>query len=195
MYRFIRCRGGRVVLPRWMFALLLLPIIIVLSPSGICGQQKSSSKFELRTGSFTPGGFIPKQFTCDGADRSPAISWTNPPVGTRSFAIIEDDPDAPSRTFVHWVVYDLSAALRELPEGVSGDGRELGGGRQGITDFGRAGYGGPCPPPGKPHRYFIRLFALDTRLNLRPGAPRKELDAAMKGHILAWAELMGRYGR
>jgi hypothetical protein len=195
MYGFIRCRGGMAVLPRWTFALLFLPLIIVLSPSGIYGQQKSSSKFELRIGSFAPGGFIPKQFTCDGADRSPAISWTNPPVGALSFAIIEDDPDAPSGTFVHWVVYDLPAAFRGLPEALSGDESVLGGGRQGINSFERAGYNGPCPPPGKPHRYFIRLFALDTRLNLRPGAPRKELDAAMKGHILARAELMGRYGR
>jgi hypothetical protein len=195
MHRFIRCRGGRVVLWRWQFALLSLPIIIVLSPTGIHGQQRSSSKFELRTSSFTPGGPIPKEFTCDAGDRSPAISWTDPPSGTQSFAIIEDDPDALSGTFVHWVVYDLPAAFRWLPEALSGDESVLGWGRQGINSFERAGYNGPCPPPGKPHRYFIRLYALDVKLNLRPGAPRKELEAAMKGHILARAELMGRYGR
>lgn len=181
MLGFTCCRKGS------LFALLFF---VLATPADIWTQQTSS--MELRTSSFPAGGFIPKPFTCDAADKSPSISWTDPPKGTESFALIEDDPDAPSGTFVHWVVYDLPPDLRGLPESVpANDSR----GHQGMNDFGRRGYNGPCPPPGRPHRYFIRLFALDVKLNLRPGASRRELEAAMKGHILARAEVMGRYGR
>jgi hypothetical protein len=136
-----------------------------------------------------------KRFTCDGADVSPALAWSDPPSGTESFAIIEDDPDAPSGTFVHWLVYELPASYRQLPEALSGNDQMPDGARQGTNGFSRTGYSGPCPPPGRPHRYFIRFYALDSKLNLRPAATRRELDAAMKGHILAQAELMGRFGR
>jgi hypothetical protein len=189
---------GTLVLLRWTLAVLPPLISVVLAlvvPAEVRGQKASSSKIELKTTSFTPGGFIPKRLTCEAADVSPALGWTDPPPGTQSFAIIEDDPDAPSGTFVHWLIYDLPAASRRLPEGLSGNDQMPGGGRQGTNDFSRTGYSGPCPPPGRPHRYFIRLYALDARLNLRPAATRKELEAAMKGHILAQAELMGRYQR
>jgi hypothetical protein len=106
-----------------------------------------------------------------------------------------DDPDAPGGTWVHWVVYDLPASARQLPEHVSPGEAVAGGGKQGVNDFPMNGYGGPCPPPGKPHRYFFRLYALDTILDLRAAAHRKEVDSAMKGHILAQAELMGTFGR
>ena len=174
---------------------LIMVVLALVAPAEVCGQKAASSKFELKTTSFTPGGFIPKRFTCEAANVSPALAWTDPPPGTQSFAIIEDDPDAPSGTFVHWVVYDLPAAYRKLPEALSGNGQMPGGGRQGTNDFSRTGYSGPCPPPGRPHRYFIRLYAVDAILNLRPAATRKELDAAMQGHILAQAELMGRFAR
>jgi hypothetical protein len=170
-------------------------VLILAAPFEVRGQQASSSRIELKTTSFTPGGFIPKRFTCEAADISPALTWTGPPAGTESFAIIEDDPDAPSGTFVHWLVYDLPAAYRQLTEGLSRNEQMPGGGRQGTNDFSRTGYSGPCPPPGRPHRYFIRLYALDAKLNLRPAATRRELEAAMQGHILAQAELMGRYQR
>jgi hypothetical protein len=173
---------------------LVLVLMALLAPAGVSAQT-ASSKIELRTTSFTPGGFIPKRFTCEAADASPALSWTDPPPGTRSFALIEDDPDAPSGTFVHWLVYDLPAASRRLPEALSGSGHIPGGGRQGTNDFSKTGYNGPCPPRGKPHRYFIRLYALDVRLNLRSAATRQELDAAMQGHILAQGELMGLFQR
>ncbi len=189
---------GLLVLLRRMFSVLPSFIMVVLplvAPAEVRGQQGGSSMIKLKTTSFTPGGFIPKRFTCEGADVSPALAWADPPQGTQSFAIIEDDPDAPSGTFVHWVVYDLPAAYRKLPEALSGNDPMPGGGRQGTNDFSRTGYSGPCPPPGKPHRYFIRLYALDAILNLRPVATRKELDAAMQGHILAQAELRGRYQR
>jgi hypothetical protein len=178
---------------------VLPPIIMVVhalvAPAEIRGQEASPSKIELKTTSFTPGGFIPKRYTCQAADVSPALTWTDPPPGTQSFALIEDDPDAPAGTFVHWIAYNLPAAYRKLPEAVSGNEQMPDGVRQGTNDFSRTGYSGPCPPPGKAHRYFIRLYALDTILNLRPGARRKELDAAMQGHILAQGELMGRFQR
>jgi hypothetical protein len=188
---------GRLVLLRRTLTVLPPIIMVVLAlgaPAEIRGQEASSS-IELKTTSFTPGGFIPKRYTCEAADVSPALAWTDPPPGTQSFALIEDDPDAPSGTFVHWLVYDLPVGYRRLPEALSGNTQMPDGMRQGINDFSRTGYSGPCPPPGKPHRYFIRLYALDTILNLRPGARRKELDAAMQGHILAQAELMGRFQR
>ena len=174
---------------------LILVVLALVVPAEARGQNASSSKIELKTTSFTPGGFIPKRFTCEAADVSPALGWTDPPPGTQSFAIIEDDPDAPSGTFVHWLVYDLPASYRRLPEALSGNEQMAGGGRQGTNDFSRTGYSGPCPPPGRPHRYFIRLYALDSRLGLRPAATRKELESAMQGHILAQAELMGRFQR
>jgi hypothetical protein len=189
---------GLLVLPHRMFIVLVPLIMAVLAlmvPAEIRGQNTAPSKIELSTTSFTPGDFIPKRFTCEAADVSPALAWTDPPPGTQSFALIEDDPDAPSGTFVHWVVYDLPAAYRKLPEALSGNIQMPDGVRQGTNDFARTGYSGPCPPRGRPHRYFIRLYALDAILNLRPAARRKELDAAMQGHILAQAELMGRYQR
>jgi hypothetical protein len=191
-------RDSRLVLLNQTLSMLPPLIFVVLAlvlPAEVRGQEASSSKMELTTTSFTPGDFIPQRFTCEAANVSPALAWTDPPPGTQSFALIEDDPDAPSGTFVHWLVYDLPAASRGLPEALSRNAQMPGGGRQGTNDFSRTGYGGPCPPPGRPHRYFIRLYALDVKLNLRPAARRKELDAAMQDHILAQAELMGRFGR
>ena len=145
--------------------------------------------------SFSNGGAIPKKFTCDGPDVSPQLSWTDPPAETKSSALLVDDPDAPVGNWNHWVAWNLPPTLRALPEGLSKDGHLSDGTQQGLNDFRKAGYNGPCPPPGKPHRYYFKLFALDTKLNLKPTASKKELEAAMKGHILAPAEWMGRYGR
>jgi hypothetical protein len=168
--------------------------LIFLAPSVSNGQQ-ASGKLVLKTTAFQPGGNIPKQFTCDGADASPALSWSDPPPGTRSFTLIMDDPDAPGATFAHWVAYNLPPSTRHLPERVPGNGEMRSGGMQGVNDFPKTGYGGPCPPPGKAHRYFFRLYALDSMLNLKAGAHRAEVDRAMKGHVLAQAELLGMYGR
>ena len=165
-------------------------------PSGWASEKAASAMtFELHTTAFKPGGDIPQKFTCDGSDASPALAWSEPPDGTQSFALIMDDPDAPMGTFVHWVVYDLPSATRLLLEGIP-QGQELvGGGRQGRNDFPAIGYGGPCPPPGKPHRYFFKLYALDKKLDLKAGVTKPAVEQAMKGHILAQAELMGRYRR
>ena len=151
--------------------------------------------FAISSTSFQTGGDIPKKFTCDGADLSPELHWTSPPAGTQSFALIADDPDAPAGTWTHWVLFDLPAETSSLAENVSKVDEVPTGGRQGRNDFRKIGYGGPCPPPGKPHRYFFRFYALDTKLNLKPGVSRREVEQAMQGHILATAELMGRYQR
>ncbi len=167
-----------------------------LWPSEAVAEPASpSDALGLRAEAFQPGADIPRKHSCEGSDASPALIWTEPPSGTQSLALIADDPDAPSGTWVHWVLYDLPAGARQLPEAVSPREEVAGGGNQGTNDFGKLGYGGPCPPPGKPHRYFFRLYALDAKLNLRPGATKRDVERAMKGHILAQAEVMGRYRR
>lgn len=151
--------------------------------------------FAISSQSFQKGGDIPKKYTCDGADVSPVLQWTSPPAGTQSFALIADDPDAPVGTWTHWVLYDLPPESTSLLEGVAKVDELPTGGRQGRNDFRKIGYGGPCPPSGKPHRYFFKLYALDKKLNLKPGASKQEVEQAMQGHILGQAELMGKYQR
>jgi Raf kinase inhibitor-like YbhB/YbcL family protein len=136
---------------------------------------------------------IPEVYSCDGEDISPALVWTEPPAGTQTFALICDDPDAPGGTWVHWVVYNVSADARGLPEAVVDDAA-LSGGVHGENSWRRADYGGPCPPSGT-HRYFFKLYALDTTLTLEPGASKAQVLNAMEGHILAEVELMGTYAR
>jgi Raf kinase inhibitor-like YbhB/YbcL family protein len=150
---------------------------------------------ELTSTAFTEGATIPKQHTGDGADTSPPLRWSDPPGGTRSLALVCDDPDAPRGTWVHWVLFNLPGDLRELQEGVPAQEALPNGARQGKNDFGAVGYGGPAPPRGKPHRYFFKLYALDAPLDLPAGATRGQVLAAMKGHVLAEGQLMGRYAR
>jgi Raf kinase inhibitor-like YbhB/YbcL family protein len=144
---------------------------------------------------FRNGQPIPKDCTCDGENRSPHLAWSEIPVDTRSFALLCDDPDAPRGTWVHWVLFNLPADAVELAPGVPRTPELPSGARQGLNDFGNIGYDGPCPPPGKPHRYFFRLHALDCALNLAPGVTRSDLDTAMAGHSLADTALMGTYQR
>lgn len=150
---------------------------------------------ELNSPDFSSGGVIPKQFSCDGGDLSPALAWNAPPPATQAFALIADDPDAPVGTWVHWVLFDLPPTLRSLPQNFPKDPQAADGSRNGANDFDKIGYGGPCPPAGKPHRYFFKLYALDTKLNLKAGATKKDVERAMQGHILAQGEYMGRYSR
>lgn len=150
---------------------------------------------QISTTAFSEGGTIPKQYTCDGADLSPPLNWTDAPAATKSFALIADDPDAPVGTWVHWVLFNLPSASKQLLEGVKKEDRLADGTLQGRNDFRKVGYGGPCPPPGKPHRYFFKLYALDTVLPLKAGATKPEVEHAMQSHILGQAQLMGRYGR
>jgi len=151
--------------------------------------------FTLKSAAFAPGAEIPQRFTCKAADTSPAIEWNGVPAKTTSFALITDDPDAPAGTWVHWVLWNLPASSHSLPEGVPKSEQLDSGARQGRNDFRKVGYNGPCPPPGKTHRYFFRLYALDIELELASGATRQELDAAMRGHILAETEYMGTFQR
>ena len=151
--------------------------------------------FALKTTAFADGAGIPKKYTCDGADDSPDLSWNDAPAGTQSFALIADDPDAPVGTWTHWIIWNIPAQTTSLPEGVPKVDKSGDGTHQGKNDFKRIGYGGPCPPSGKPHRYFFRLYALDTKLDLKAGASRSELEHAMKGHVLSQTSLKGTYGR
>lgn len=150
---------------------------------------------QLISSDFRHGDVIPAPLTCEGEDRSPALAWTGVPVETRSFALIADDPDAPRGTWVHWLLYNLPAEACELEPGVPRHPELPSGARQGLNDGGDVGYGGPCPPPGKPHRYFFRLHALDASLNLAPGVTRADLEQAIAGHVLAVGTLMGTYER
>ena len=150
--------------------------------------------FELTSTAFGQGEPIPRRYTCDGEDISPPLQWSDPPQGTQSFALIADDPDAPMGTWVHWVLYNIPAQARSLPEAVSSDAELPDGSRHGQNSWRRLGYGGPCPPSGT-HRYFFKLYALDAQLDLAAGTNKKQLLRAMEGHILAQAELMGTYTR
>lgn len=149
---------------------------------------------KIESSAFINGQPIPQKFTCQGDDVSPALSWSGAPATTKSLALIVDDPDAPVGTWVHWVFFNLPAHAHSLPENVAKSQQDQGG-IQGTNDFKKMGYGGPCPPPGKPHRYFFKLYALDTTLSLNAGATKQDVEKAMQGHVLAHAELMGTYQR
>jgi hypothetical protein len=150
---------------------------------------------QISSTAFTEGGAIPKKFTCDSEDVSPPLAWSGVPAGVKSLALIADDPDAPMGTWVHWVLFDIPASSSGLPEAVEKKPTVPGIGTQGSNDFGKIGYGGPCPPRGKPHRYFFKLYALDNTLELKPGAKKADVEKAMRGHILAQGQLMGTYSR
>ena len=159
------------------------------------GFANTASAFELRSNSFPSKGNIPAAHTCDDRNVSPPLHWTDPPEGAQSFALIVDDPDAPIGTWVHWVMYNLPHSKRSL-EGEISDSEVLSDGiKQGMSDFNQVGYGGPCPPSGKPHHYHFKLYALDTVLDLPSGQTKTTLLQAMQGHILAEAQLIGLYQR
>ena len=138
----------------------------------------------LKSPAFAHGAEIPKKHSCEAADVSPALEWGGPPARTVSFALIMDDPDAPAGTWVHWVLWNLPASAHELSEAVAKQDQLDDGTRQGRNSFRKIGYNGPCPPPGKPHRYFFRLYALEEKLDLESGANSSDLQVAMKGHVL-----------
>jgi len=199
VFRPARRRWGFV--PRACCA-VIFPLLLVslagFGNSALRSEQTVNSSpagFRMRSAAFTEGETIPRRFTCEGANISPALRWTEPPDGTRSLALVVEDPDAPGGVWTHWVVYNLPAQARELPENLPRQDELPGGGAQGRNSFGHTGYGGPCPPPGNAHRYFFRLYALDTRLSLQPGATRQEVQAAAKEHVLGEAQLMGRFKR
>src|SRR5438067_6920936 len=152
-------------------------------------------KFTLISKAFPDGQPIPVQYTSDGQDLSPPMQWSDPPEKTRCFALICEDPDAPRGTWTHWLLLNIPAESRALSEGLPKSPTLPDGSMQGSNDFGKSGYGGPAPPPGKPHRYFFKLYALDRLLDVQPGATKAQLLAAMKGHVLGEAQLLGTYAR
>ncbi|HZR18827.1 MAG TPA: YbhB/YbcL family Raf kinase inhibitor-like protein [Verrucomicrobiae bacterium] len=164
---------------------------------GVADAAGASGKgtMQLTSTAFGEGQSIPSKYTCDGENVSPPLSWNGLPQGTKSLALIADDPDAPSGTWVHWVLYDLPPTTTELPEGLAKSQYIPGGAKQGLNDFKHLGYGGPCPPPGKAHRYYLKLYALDRVLELKPGATKNEVERAMEKHTLAQSQLMGMYKR
>jgi Raf kinase inhibitor-like YbhB/YbcL family protein len=170
----------------------VMALTVLLAGSSAGGTAMA---FTLSSASFTAGGEIPKPHTCEGADQSPSLNWSGVPSGTKFFALIVDDPDAPVGTWVHWVVYDLPGNTTQLPQSVPTTETLASGAKQGVNDFRKVGYGGPCPPPGKPHRYFFKLYALDASTNLKPRATKADVLRAIDGHVLAQAELMGTYRR
>ncbi|MCP4682997.1 MAG: YbhB/YbcL family Raf kinase inhibitor-like protein [Desulfobacterales bacterium] len=149
---------------------------------------------KITSAAFEEGGMIPDKYTCDSVDISPHIEWTGIPDHTRYLALICDDPDAPMGTWVHWVLYDLPGGIKELSEKISPQETLENGAKHGTNDFGKFGYGGPCPPGGI-HRYYFKIYALDEGTGLAPGATKAQLVEAMEGHILAQGQLMGRYKR
>ena len=144
---------------------------------------------------FQEGDKIPSKYTCEGQDVSPALTWGEPPVGTQSFALVMDDPDALGGVFTHWVIFNIPSDSRQLAEAIPTQAQLTTGALQGKNDFGRIGYGGPCPPPGRSHRYQFTLCALDQPLDLKAGASKKQVIDAMQGHILAQGQLTGTYQR
>jgi Raf kinase inhibitor-like YbhB/YbcL family protein len=178
---------------RRLTGLIVVSSLLIFDVAG--AQQERPMPFGLSSSSFPAGARILAQYTCDDADLSLPLVWSDPPAGTKSLALIMDDPDAPRGTWVHWVVYNLPPTSRGLTEGLPQDPKLDDGGLQGVNDFGRVGYGGPCPPPGAPHRYVFKLYALDTTLTLPPRATKAQLERAMNGHILEEARLIGRYQR
>jgi Raf kinase inhibitor-like YbhB/YbcL family protein len=195
---------GRLLNPPFTWRASALALLLVFRVSAADAQDKSPQMnphqspgaFQLTSPEFENGGFIPQRFTCDGVNISPLLAWTHPPAAVQSFTLILDDPDAPSGTFVHWLVYNLPREASGMPDNVPiAQPIMENGALQGENDFHHIGYNGPCPPRGKVHRYIFHLYALDTQLTLKPGAKRDALDRMMGGHILATAELMGRYQR
>ena len=150
---------------------------------------------EIKSTAFSEGQPIPTKYTCDGDDVSPALTWNAGPQGTVSYALVCDDPDAPAGTWIHWVAYAIPADTTLLAEGVPKTDTLPSGIIQGKSSFNRIGYGGPCPPPGSPHRYFFRIYALDVDMKTTPGLTRDQLTAKMAGHLLAQGQIMGTYKR
>ncbi len=181
------------------FAIFLIMLFLFCAceeNNEVQSESEGGRKMDIKVTSsaFQDGGMIPAKYTCDGQDVSPPLAWQDVPEGSKSLALINDDPDAPMGTWVHWVMYNIPPETSQLPENVPLDKVLPNGAKQGMTDFRRVGYGGPCPPSGT-HRYFFKIYALDVQPDLDAGATKKELLVAMEGHILAEGQLIGKYKR
>lgn len=180
-----------------IFAILIQFLLLLTFFSfGNIAFATNTDQFILKSPSFTERSIIPKKFTCDGENVSPELTWENLPMGTVTLVLICEDPDAPGGIWTHWILYNIPPRLYSIPENMN-DQEELIIQEKilvGRNDFKKLGYGGPCPPPGKPHRYFFRLFALNEKLDLKAGLNRDQLLAAIKENILKEAQLVGLYG-
>jgi len=182
-----------------MSKLLAVVVVVMVFCFAAKGEDISEREVEMSikvtSEAFEDGGLIPVKYTCDGEDISPALSWGPLPADTKSVAVIVDDPDAPMGTFVHWVLYNLPADTTELAAGVEAEETHEDGTRQGVNDFGDIGYGGPCPPKGKPHRYYFKVYAVDVVVDTTHVEDKESLLKRIDGHILAKGELVGHYAR
>jgi len=187
----VPAKANRLRAARAVFAIFIGVVVANFSAA----EKTEKGQMQLTSSAFSEGAPIPAKHTCDDKDLSPPLKWSGVPAGAKSLVLIVDDPDAPVGTWVHWVLYDVPAEASELLEALPKGQFVAGGARQGINDFKHLGYGGPCPPPGKPHRYFFKLFALDAPLDMKPGATKRDVERAMEKHVLAQAQLMGTYKR
>ncbi len=172
-----------------------ISIAVIFALFGLAKAQPAQAQLRLTSPTIASGAAIADDYACTGANRSPALAWSNAPQSTKSFALIVDDPDAPRGTFVHWVAYNIPARVTSLAAGVPQTAEIAGGGTNGINSFEHIGYNGPCPPPGKIHHYHFRLFALDSKLTPDDGAGAAAIQSAMRGHVVATAELVGTFER
>jgi Raf kinase inhibitor-like YbhB/YbcL family protein len=170
-------------IPLIFHLMVALPLFVSCTPGNNPGMTVSSNAFENNT-------LIPGKYTCDGENISPQVSWSQGPEGTKSYVLICDDPDAPSKVWVHWLIYNIPSTVLEIPENAAG----IEGAKYGTNDFGKTAYGGPCPPHGT-HHYHFKIYALDSELLLDAGASKEEIESAMKRHILAHGELICKYAR
>jgi Raf kinase inhibitor-like YbhB/YbcL family protein len=161
----------------------------------LASRVEAGGKLALSSRAFSSGSTIPIQYTCGGDNQSPPLHWSGVPTGARSLALIVKDPDAPGGTFIHWVIYNIPPDRSSLPKGVPGKDNIPGGGEQGLNGRDETGYHGPCPPPGRPHHYHFQLYALDKKLDLKPGASARQVEDAMGKHVLAETDMVGMFGR
>lgn len=162
--------------------------------NGASPLLQNTNSIKLTSTAFKEGELIPRQYTCDGVNVSPSLEWSGAPKTARTLVIIADDPDAPAGTWVHWVLYNLPADNIGMVENLPATDELRAGGFQGKNDFGKIGYGGPCPPSGT-HRYFFKIYALDSQLSLKAGATKAEVEKSMEGHVVSQGQLMGMYRR
>jgi Raf kinase inhibitor-like YbhB/YbcL family protein len=179
------------------FIISMMFLIGIVFDANCAEKEKPGASFAfsltISSPAFAPGATIPKAYTCMGGNYSPALQWEHAPEGAKSFAIIVDDPDAPVGTFTHWIIFNIPAGQTSLAEKASPKGELPEGALEGKNNFGRIGYMGPCPPPGSPHRYFFKLYALDVMLDLPAGEKKDKLTKSMAGHILAEAQIIGMF--
>jgi len=178
-----------------IFAAALLGCLLTAVGADNSQTNGVPMKIQITTTAFAEGQPIPEKHAFENKDLSPALQWSGVPPAAKSLALICDDPDAPMGTWVHWVIYDLPPTTSGLPEGLAKSVELPDGVKQGVNDYKKTGYGGPCPPPGKPHRYFFKLYALDAMTGLKAGVTKKDLLKAMEGHVLAEGQLMGTFQR